>query len=83
MTRKLGIGGGKVPLYNKVKQIREDFGISQTELGKLCGVSRQTISSIERGEYHPSVVLAIKISKIFNKTVEELFSYEEEENEGV
>lgn len=72
-----------MPLYNRVKQAREEMVISQTELGKRCEVSRQTISSIERGDYHPSIVLAIKIARIFNKTVEELFWLEEEENEGV
>ena len=68
-----------MPLYNHVKQAREELAISQTELGKRCGVSRQTISSIERGDYHPSVVLALRIARIFGKTVEDLFSWEEEE----
>ena len=67
-----------MPLHNCVKTYREQMDISQTELGKLCGVSRQTISSIERGDYHPSVVLALRIAKIFGKTVEDLFSWEEE-----
>ena len=67
-----------MPLLNKVKMFREGKSISQTELGKLCGVSRQTISSIERGDYHPSVVLALKLSEIFQTTVEELFKYEED-----
>ena len=67
-----------MPLLNCVKKYREEKGMSQTELGKLCGVSRQTISSIERGDYHPSVVLALRIAKIFGKTVEDLFSWREE-----
>lgn len=67
-----------MPLYNKLKWYREEKGISQTELGKLCGASRQTISSIERGDYHPSVVLALRIAKIFGQTVEDLFSWEDE-----
>ena len=54
---------------------------SQTELGKRCGVSRQTISSIERGDYHPSIVLVIKLAQIFNKSIEELFWLEEDGNE--
>ncbi|MBU3812262.1 MAG: helix-turn-helix transcriptional regulator [Candidatus Niameybacter stercoravium] len=70
-----------MPLYNHVKQAREELAISQTELGKRCGVSRQTISSIERGDYHPSIVLAIKLAQIFNKSIEELFWLEEEGNE--
>ena len=72
-----------MPLGNKIKQAREQLAISQTELGKLCGVSRQTISSIERGEYHPSIVVALKIARICSKSVEELFWLEEEEDEGV
>ena len=62
-----------MPLYNDLKNLREDKKISQTELGKLCGVSRQTISSIERGDYHPSVVLALKLSEIFETSVETIF----------
>lgn len=66
-----------MPLYNKLKKFREELTISQTELGKICGVSRQTISSIERGDYHPSIVVALKIAKYFNTQVEEIFEYEE------
>ena len=66
-----------MPLINQVKEYREQLNISQTDLGKLVGVSRQTISSIERGDYHPSVVVAIKIAAIFNQTVEDIFQYEE------
>lgn len=51
-------------------------------MGKLCGVSRQTISLIERGDYSPSVSLALKIAKICNTTVEKIFIYEEENNEN-
>ncbi|MEG0319278.1 MAG: helix-turn-helix transcriptional regulator [Niameybacter sp.] len=67
-----------MPLYNNVKRFREELGISQTELGKQCGVSRQTVSSIERGDYHPSIVLAIRIAQIFNTSIEKLFWLEEE-----
>jgi putative transcriptional regulator len=72
-----------MPLHNQVKRYREEKGISQTELGKLCGVSRQTISSIERGDYHPSVVLALRIAFIFGKKVEDLFCWEEDSDEEV
>ena len=51
-------------------------------MGELAGVSRQTISQIERGDYSPSVTLALKIAKICNAKVEDIFSYkEDEENE--
>lgn len=72
-----------MPLSNQVKRYREEKGISQTKLGKLCEVSRQTISSIERGDYHPSVVLALRIVSIFEKKVEDLFCWEDERNEDV
>lgn len=82
MTRKVVKAEVKeMPLYNNLKQAREVLSISQTELGKRCGVSRQTISSIERGDYHPSIALSLKIAKIFDKSVEELFWLEEEEHE--
>lgn len=67
-----------MPLYNRVKEHRARLGINQTELGKRCGVSRQTISLIERGDYSPSVTLALKIAKVCQTTVEEIFSYEED-----
>lgn len=68
-----------MPLYNKVKEHRAKLGINQTDLGKLCGVSRQTISLIERGDYSPSVSLALKLAKICQVTVEDIFTYEEED----
>ncbi|MFM1580665.1 helix-turn-helix transcriptional regulator [Helcococcus bovis] len=69
-------------MFNNLKEYRSKIGVNQTEMGKLCGVSRQTISLIERGDYSPSVSLALKISKICNATVEDLFIYEEENNEN-
>ena len=70
-----------MPLYNTLKVQRAKLGINQGELGKLAGVSRQTISSIERGEYNPSVTLVLKLAEIFDTTVEEMFRYEEDTNE--
>ncbi|MEG1687815.1 MAG: helix-turn-helix transcriptional regulator [Angelakisella sp.] len=71
-----------MPLMNRLRELRARDGLSQGELGQLAGVSRQTISLIERGDYSPSVTLAIKLSAILKTTVEELFSYisEGEEN---
>lgn len=68
-----------MPLLNYLKDYRSQMGMNQTELGKLAGVSRQTISLIERGDYSPSVTLALKIAKICQVTVEDIFEYEEEE----
>lgn len=71
-----------MPLYNKLKEYRALIGVNQTRMGELVGVSRQTISQIERGDYSPSVTLALKIAKICNAKVEDIFSYkEDEENE--
>ncbi|MBO5083031.1 MAG: helix-turn-helix transcriptional regulator [Lachnospiraceae bacterium] len=67
-----------MPLYNRLKELRARKNINQQELGKLVGASRQTISLIERGDYSPSVTLAIKIAKVFDVTVEEAFQYEED-----
>lgn len=72
---------GKMPLYNKLKEYRAIIGVNQTKMGELAGVSRQTISQIERGDYSPSVTLALKIAKICNARVEDIFSYEEDEDD--
>ena len=70
-----------MPLKNKLKEHRAVLGVNQQEMGKLAGVSRQTISQIERGDYSPSVTLALKLAKLCNVTVEDIFQYEEDENE--
>ena len=70
-----------MPLYNKLKEYRAIIGVNQTRMGELAGVSRQTISQIERGAYSPSVTLALKIAKICNAKVEDIFSYEEDEED--
>ena len=68
-----------VPLKNKLKDYRAVLGVNQQEMGKLAGVSRQTISQIERGDYSPSVTLALKLAKLCNVTVEDIFEYEEDD----
>ena len=72
-----------MPLHNRLKEYRARYRLSQTELGNLADVSRQTISLIERGDYNPSVTLALKLAKILNASVEQLFSYTEEEQRPV
>lgn len=57
------------------------LGVNQQELGRLAGVSRQTISQIERGDYSPSVTLALTLARICGVTVEDIFSLEEENDE--
>ena len=67
-------------LKNKIEEIRTKKGIKQDELGKLLGVSRQTISSLENGRYNPSILLAFKIANLFEMPIEEIFIFEEEES---
>lgn len=71
-----------MPLENRLKEYRAHLGINQSDMGKLAGVSRQTISLIERGDYSPSVTLALKLAKICQVTVEDIFIYVEEEENG-
>ncbi len=65
-------------MLNHIKDLREKNNISQGKLGELVGVSRQTINSLEKGRYNPSIELAFKLSKVFDKKIEEMFVYEEE-----
>ena len=57
----------------KLKAARAAKDLSQDELVKLCGVSRQTISAIEKGDYNPTINLCIAICKALDKTLDELF----------
>ena len=66
-----------MPLYNRLKEYRARINVNQSEMGKLVGVSRQTISQIERGDYSPSVTLALKIAKVCGARVEDIFEYED------
>lgn len=68
-------------MKNKVKELREEQNLSQTKFAQMLGVSRQTINSLETGRYNPSILLAFKISRLFSKSIEDVFIYEEEENE--
>ena len=68
-----------MPLNNRLKEYRAKINVNQTEMRKLVGVSRQTIRQIERGDYSPSVTLALKIAKVLDAKVEDIFSYEEDE----
>ncbi|MGT2829863.1 helix-turn-helix transcriptional regulator [Streptococcus hillyeri] len=66
-------------LKNRLKELRARDGVNQTEMAKLADVSRQTISLIERNEYTPSVVIAMKIAQVFKEPVENVFSLVEED----
>lgn len=64
-------------MKNTIEQLRKERNISQYELARLMEVSRQTISSLENGRYNPSILLAFKIAKYFNKMIEEVFLFED------
>ncbi|SEN69715.1 putative transcriptional regulator [Amphibacillus marinus] len=68
-----------MPLFNSLKVYRAKLGINQAELGKRVGVSRQTISLIERGDYSPSVTLALKLAAVCAVNVEDIFYYQEDD----
>ena len=58
---------------NAVRALREARGLTQAQLGKALGVSRQSVNSIEKGRYDPSLPLAIAIARFFGRAVEEIF----------
>jgi len=64
-------------LKTKMSELRKEKKLQQSELAKMVGVRRETISCLERGEYNPSLKLAMDIAKVFDKTVEEIFTFEE------
>lgn len=66
-------------MKNNLEELRKERGIKQEDLAAVLMVSRQTISSLENGRYNPSIILAFKIANYFNKKIEEIFIYEEEE----
>lgn len=71
--------GIAMPLGNRLKELRAAKGLNQQALGTLVGASRQTISLIERGDYNPSITLALRIAKAFETPVDEVFYLTEEE----
>ena len=68
-------------MKNRIEEIRRTRGIRQEEFARAMGVSRQTISSLETGRYNPSIFLAYKIARYFGMTIEEVFLFEESEEE--
>ena len=57
----------------KLKSARAAKDLSQEDLAKLCGVSRQTLSAVEKGDYNPTINLCIAICKALDRTLDELF----------
>ena len=69
-----------MPLANRLREQRARRGLNQQQLGQLVGASRQTISLIERGDYHPSVLLTLRIARVFDLPLEEIFFLEGEDH---
>ena len=65
-------------MKNRLEELRKARGITQEELAALLEVSRQTISSLEKGRYNPWILLAFKISRYFGQSIEDIFLYEED-----
>jgi putative transcriptional regulator len=63
---------------NNIRDMRTKHNFTQDELAERLDVSRQTIFSLEKGRYNPSITLAFKLSRVFNCKIEEVFIYEEE-----
>lgn len=64
-------------MKNRLEEIRKERGIKQEELAAVLEVSRQTIGSLENGRYNPSIILAFKIARYFEMSIEDIFIYEE------
>lgn len=65
-------------MKNRIRELRDQYGLTQQELADKVKVSRQTVISLESGKYNPSIFLAYKIAKEFHTTIEEVFQFEEE-----
>jgi putative transcriptional regulator len=64
-------------MKNRLRVLRAEWNWSQAELGMRVGVSRQAINAIETGKYDPSLPLAMKMARLFDRKVEEIFELEE------
>ena len=65
-------------MKNNIKQLRNEMNFSQKDLAESLNVSRQTINAIETGKFDPSLTLTIKITRFFNKRLEEIFIMEKQ-----
>ena len=68
-------------LKTRMYELRKAMNLQQSELAEMVGVRRETIGKLENGRYNPSLKLAMDIAKVFGKTVEEVFMFEEDEDE--
>lgn len=65
-------------LKTRMRSLRKAMNLQQAELAEMVGVRRETIGKLENGRYNPSLKLAMDIAKVFGKTVEEVFMFEED-----
>ena len=65
-------------MKTRIKELREKHGLTQEALADKVNVTRQTILFLEKGKYNPSLRLAYKIARVFNVTIEDIFSFEDE-----
>ena len=65
-------------MRNRLEEIRKAKGITQEQLAAALNVSRQTIGSLENGRYNPSIILAFKIARYFDLSIEDILIYEED-----
>ncbi len=68
-------------MKNRLEELRKQRGIKQEDLANALEVSRQTIGSLENGRYNPSILLAFKIARYFKMNIEDIFIYEEAEED--
>jgi putative transcriptional regulator len=65
-------------MQTRIRELREKLGLTQESLAKIVDVTRQTILFMEKGKYNPSLRLAWKIARVFDRSIEEVFSFEDE-----
>ena len=64
-------------MTNRVKELRKENNMTQQQLAELLGITARTVISLEKGDYNPSVLLAYKISEVFNVYIEDVFLFDE------
>ena len=68
-------------LKTRIHELRKEHNMQQAELAKLVDVRRETIGNLENGKYNPSLKLAMDIAKIFDATAEDIFTFEDSDDE--
>lgn len=66
-------------MRTRIRELREEYGLTQEALARKVDVTRQTILFMEKGKYNPSLRLAYRVARVFERPIEEVFSFEDEE----